>query len=185
MKDLKCCFGFLFEKYEKIRKLEVLIGAQIVVTSAVVDLWVRRTMYPSTYRCQNDHWRKISPSKNCSVLKKIQFFVKVAGPEGPGSVVISGIKRQHRGHFRVWKSAVPTILHENQNECRKGKEGSDAYELKSAWHRTIFKFEMSDYKFDQICMYVKSLYAILRVFACFRTARNLRRAHLRPRALHR
>ena len=34
-------------------------------------------------------------------------------------------------------------------------------------------------------MYVKSLYAILRVFACFRTARNLRRAHLRPRALHR
>ena len=44
---------------------------------------------------------------------------------------------------------------------------------------------LSDYKFDQICMYVKSLYAILRVFACFRTARNLRRAHLRPRALHR
>ena len=49
MKDLKCCFDFLFEKYEKISKLEVLIGAQIVVTSAVVDLWVRRTMYPSTY----------------------------------------------------------------------------------------------------------------------------------------
>ena len=48
MKDLKCCFGLLFEKYEKISKLEVLIGAQIVVTSAVVDLWVRRTMYPST-----------------------------------------------------------------------------------------------------------------------------------------
>ena len=67
MKDLKCCFGFLFEKYEKISKLEVLIGAQIVGTSAVVDLWVRRTMYPSTYRCQDDHWRKISPSKNCSV----------------------------------------------------------------------------------------------------------------------
>ena len=44
MKDLKCCFGFLFEKYEKISKLEVLIGAQIVGTSAVVDLWVRRTM---------------------------------------------------------------------------------------------------------------------------------------------
>ena len=59
-------------------------------------------------------------------------------------VVISGIKRQHRGRFRVWKSAVPTILHENQNESRKGKEGSDAYELKSAWNRTIFKFEMSD-----------------------------------------
>ena len=35
MKDLKCCFGFLFENYEKISKLEVLIGAQIVVTSAV------------------------------------------------------------------------------------------------------------------------------------------------------
>ena len=63
MKDLKCCFGFLFEKYEKISKLEVLIGAQIVGTSAVVDLWVKRTMYPSTYRCQNDHWRKISPTK--------------------------------------------------------------------------------------------------------------------------
>ena len=58
MKDLECCFGFLFEKYEKISKLEVLIGAQIVGTSAVVDLWVRRTIYPSTYRCQNDHWRK-------------------------------------------------------------------------------------------------------------------------------
>ena len=28
-------------------KLGVLIGAQIVVTSAVVDLWVKRTMYPS------------------------------------------------------------------------------------------------------------------------------------------
>ena len=48
MKDLKCCFGLLFEKYEKISKLEVLIGAQIVVTSAVVDLWVKRTMYPSS-----------------------------------------------------------------------------------------------------------------------------------------
>ena len=48
MKDLKCCFDFLFEKYDKIRKLEVLIGAQIVVTSAVVDLWVKRTMCPST-----------------------------------------------------------------------------------------------------------------------------------------
>ena len=51
MKDLKCCFGFLFEKYEKISKLEVLIGAQIaqiVGTPDVVDLWVKRTMYPST-----------------------------------------------------------------------------------------------------------------------------------------
>ena len=73
MKDLRCCFGFLFEKYEKISTLEVLIGAQIVGTSAVVDLWVRRTMYPSTYRCESDHWRKISPSKNCSVLKKCSF----------------------------------------------------------------------------------------------------------------
>ena len=76
---------FLFEKYEKIRKLEVLIGAQIVGTSAVVDLWVRRTMYPSTYRCQNDHWRQISPSKknaenvknavfreNCGVFAKVR-----------------------------------------------------------------------------------------------------------------
>ena len=34
---------------------------------SIVDLWVKRTMYPSTYRCQNDHWRKISPSKNYSV----------------------------------------------------------------------------------------------------------------------
>ena len=34
-KDLKCCFCFLYEKYEKISKLEVLIGAQIVGTSAV------------------------------------------------------------------------------------------------------------------------------------------------------
>ena len=59
---------------KKTSKLEVLIGAQIVGTSAVVDLWVRRTMYPSTYRCENDHWRKISPSKNCSVLKKIAVF---------------------------------------------------------------------------------------------------------------
>ena len=67
MKDLKCCFGLLFEKYEKISKLEVLIGAQIVVTSAVVDLWVRRTMYPSTYRCQNDHWRQISAKKSLIV----------------------------------------------------------------------------------------------------------------------
>ena len=30
----------------------------------------------------------------------------------------------------------------------------------------------------------RRLYAILRVFACFRAARDLRRAHLRPRALH-
>ena len=29
-------------------------------------------------------------------------------------LVVSGIKRQHRGHSRVWKSAVPTILHKNQ-----------------------------------------------------------------------
>ena len=55
MKDLKCCFGFLFEKYEKISKLEVLIGAQIVGTSAVVDLWVKRTMYTSTYRLSLIH----------------------------------------------------------------------------------------------------------------------------------
>ena len=40
----------------------------------IVDLWVRRTMYPSTYGCENDHWRKISPSKNFSVLKKIAVF---------------------------------------------------------------------------------------------------------------
>ena len=33
--------------FEKMSKLGVLIGAQIVVTSAVVDLWVKRTMYPS------------------------------------------------------------------------------------------------------------------------------------------
>ena len=58
---------------KKTSKLEVLIGAQIVGTSAVVDLWVKRTMYPSTYRCENDHWRQISPSKNCSVLKKMQL----------------------------------------------------------------------------------------------------------------
>ena len=38
-----------------------------------MDLWVRRTMYPSTYRCQSDHWRKISPSKNCSV----HFFLQI------------------------------------------------------------------------------------------------------------
>ena len=34
-------------------------------------------------------------------LEKEHFCLKVAGPEGPGSVVISGIKRQHRGRFRV------------------------------------------------------------------------------------
>ena len=45
MKDLKCCFGFCLKTYETISKLEVLIGVQIVGTSAVVDLWVRRTMY--------------------------------------------------------------------------------------------------------------------------------------------
>ena len=71
MKDLKCCFGFLFEKYEKINKLEVLIGAQIVGTSAVVDLWVKRTMYPSTYRCQNDHWRQISAKKSLSCCVRL------------------------------------------------------------------------------------------------------------------
>ena len=67
-------FWFFMKNMKKISKLEVLIGAQIVGTSAVVDLWVKRTMYPSTYRCENDHWRQISPSKNCSV-RIVRSFV--------------------------------------------------------------------------------------------------------------
>ena len=74
---------FLFEKYEKISKFEVLIGAQIVGTSAVVDLCVKRTMYTSTYRCQNDHWRQISPSKKwqkkCRKCKKNAVFRENCG----------------------------------------------------------------------------------------------------------
>ena len=69
---------------KKISKLEVLIGAQIVGTSAVVDLWVKRTMYPSTYRCENDHWRQISPSKkngrkNAENVKKNAVFRENCG----------------------------------------------------------------------------------------------------------
>ena len=134
LKNVKCCFGFLFEKMSKLRGVEnahtwphmvrltqrstskifasfssvrctkrlmsakfsleaaqcsrlsqrsvwqrknsratptpprsCKFSAQKFANSLLVDLWVRRTMYPSTYRCQNDHWRKISPSKNCSV----------------------------------------------------------------------------------------------------------------------
>ena len=61
---------------KKKSKVEVLIGAQIVGTSAVVDLWVRRTMYPSTYRCQNDHWRQISAKKSLSCcVRLLRAFV--------------------------------------------------------------------------------------------------------------
>ena len=61
---------------KKISKREVLIGAQIVGTSAVVDLWVKRTMYPSTYRCQNDHWRQISAKKSLSCcVRLLRAFV--------------------------------------------------------------------------------------------------------------
>ena len=97
-----------------------------VNVAQLVDLWVRRTMYPSTYRCQNDHWRKISPLKNCSVLKKMQLralrmavdFVSFLENQSNFALQLSFAHNMGKTRFLFEKSAT--------QRCRT-KDKSNAY----------------------------------------------------------